>query len=147
MSITLWKPEPDVLIHQALGKLVEELGELTQIAARCIIQGFDASEPVTGISNRQQLQKEMSDVLAALEWASELTGVSEDTDRLMTKLDGFRRWQRMLEEDMQSKPCGIADPSTRDCANMKEVGGGMDGERYRCGVCGKGYFLDYEDMK
>jgi NTP pyrophosphatase (non-canonical NTP hydrolase) len=101
MSITLWKPEPDVLIHQALGKLVEELGELTQIAARCIIQGFDASEPVTGISNRQQLQKEMSDVLAALEWASELTGVSEDTDRLMTKLDGFRRWQRMLEEDMR----------------------------------------------
>lgn len=44
-------------------------------------------------------------------------------------------------------PCGIADPSTRDCPNMKEVGGGMDGERYRCAVCGKGYFLDYEEMK
>ncbi|WP_430439041.1 hypothetical protein [Shinella sp.] len=44
-------------------------------------------------------------------------------------------------------PCGIADPSTRDCENMKEVGGGMDGERYRCDVCGKGYFLDYEEMK
>nr|CAD6410864.1 hypothetical protein REQ54_00802 [Rhizobium sp. Q54]CAD6412780.1 hypothetical protein REQ54_01062 [Rhizobium sp. Q54] len=40
------------------------------------------------------------------------------------------------------QPCGIADPSTRDCPNMKEVGGGMDGERYRCAVCGKGYFLD-----
>jgi len=104
MSITLWKPEPDVIIHQALGKLVEELGELTQIAARCIIQGFDASEPVTGISNRQHLQKEMSDVRAALEWASEITGVPEDTDRLMTKLDGFRRWQRMLEEDMRELP-------------------------------------------
>lgn len=45
------------------------------------------------------------------------------------------------------QPCGIADPSTRDCPNMKEVGGGMDGERYRCDVCGKGYFLDYEEMK
>lgn len=45
------------------------------------------------------------------------------------------------------EPCGIADPSTRDCPNMKEVGGGMDGERYKCAVCGKGYFLDYEDMK
>jgi hypothetical protein len=43
--------------------------------------------------------------------------------------------------------CGIADPSTRDCPNMKEVGGGFEGERYRCAVCGKGYFLDYEDMK
>lgn len=44
-------------------------------------------------------------------------------------------------------PCGKADPSYRDCPNMKEVGGGFEGERYRCDVCGKGYFLDYEDMK
>ncbi|OCJ05278.1 hypothetical protein A6U87_14840 [Rhizobium sp. AC44/96] len=43
--------------------------------------------------------------------------------------------------------CGITDPSARDCPNRKEAGGGMDGERYRCDVCGKGYFLDYEDMK
>lgn len=45
------------------------------------------------------------------------------------------------------KPCGLPDPSYHDCENMKEVGGGMDGERYRCDVCGKGYFLDYEEMK
>lgn len=44
-------------------------------------------------------------------------------------------------------PCGIASPSYHDCPNMKEVGGGMEGERYRCAVCGKSYFLDYEDMK
>ncbi len=49
--------------------------------------------------------------------------------------------------DLEDKPCGIADPTTRDCPNMKEVGGGMDGERYRCAVCGKGYYLDYEEMK
>ncbi|ANL02640.1 hypothetical protein [Rhizobium phage RHEph18] len=49
--------------------------------------------------------------------------------------------------DLEDKPCGISDPSTRDCPNMKEVGGGMDGERYRCAVCGKGYYLDYEEMK
>ncbi|MEH3108937.1 MAG: hypothetical protein PGN22_03095 [Agrobacterium cavarae] len=47
----------------------------------------------------------------------------------------------------EPKPCGIADPSTRDCPNMKEVGGGFDGERYRCAVCGKSYFLDYDEMK
>lgn len=50
-------------------------------------------------------------------------------------------------EPVNAEPCGIADPSTRDCPNMKEVGGGMEGERYRCAVCGKGYFLDYEEMK
>ncbi|RWQ35486.1 MAG: hypothetical protein EOS20_18430 [Mesorhizobium sp.] len=53
--------------------------------------------------------------------------------------------ERFLRPD--PAPCGLADPSYRDCKNMKEVGGGFDGERYRCAVCGKGYFLDYEDMK
>jgi len=24
---------------------------------------------------------------------------------------------------------------------------GWDGERYRCSVCGEGYFIDYEEMK
>lgn len=33
------------------------------------------------------------------------------------------------------------------CPNMKETGGGMQGERYSCEVCGAGYYLDYEDMK
>ena len=44
-------------------------------------------------------------------------------------------------------PCGIASPSYHDCPNMKDVGGGMDGERYWCAICSKGYYLDYEDMK
>ena len=46
-----------------------------------------------------------------------------------------------------ARPCGIASPSYHECSNMKEVGGGMEGERYRCAICSKGYFLDYEDMK
>ncbi len=33
------------------------------------------------------------------------------------------------------------------CSNIKEVGGGMSGEQYRCDVCGKSYFLDYDDMR
>lgn len=33
------------------------------------------------------------------------------------------------------------------CPNLKEDGGGMSGERYRCDVCGKSYFLDYDDMR
>lgn len=47
----------------------------------------------------------------------------------------------------EPRPCEFASPSYHDCPNMKEVGGGFEGERYRCAVCGKGYFLDYEDMK
>lgn len=33
------------------------------------------------------------------------------------------------------------------CENIKEVGGGMSGERYRCEVCGESFFLDYDDMR
>jgi hypothetical protein len=33
------------------------------------------------------------------------------------------------------------------CPNLKETGGGFEGERYRCEVCGESYFLDYEEMK
>lgn len=55
--------------------------------------------------------------------------------------------EALREKATETEPCGLADPSTRDCPNMKEVGGGFEGERYRCAVCGKGYFLDYEEMK
>ena len=33
------------------------------------------------------------------------------------------------------------------CKNMKCTYDGMDGERYRCDVCGESYFLDYEEMR
>ena len=33
------------------------------------------------------------------------------------------------------------------CPNLKETGGGFEGERYGCDVCGKSYFLYYEDMQ
>lgn len=36
---------------------------------------------------------------------------------------------------------------TPQCKNLKEDGGGMEGERYECEVCGYSYFLDYEEMR
>ena len=33
------------------------------------------------------------------------------------------------------------------CPNLKETGGGMDGEWWSCEVCGKRYFLDYDEMR
>lgn len=33
------------------------------------------------------------------------------------------------------------------CPNMKETGGGFEGERYRCAVCNATYYLDYDEMK
>lgn len=104
MSITLWKPEPDVLIHQALGKACEEATELANILARCLIQGLNESEPVTRKPNRQALFEEIADLDAAVQWLRELVNDEYDEARADRKLNGFRRWQRMLEEDMQELP-------------------------------------------
>ncbi|MDJ1632710.1 hypothetical protein [Rhizobium rhizogenes] len=100
MSITLWKPEPDVLIHQALGKLAEECAELSQALARCLIQGFHEEEPVTHKLNRIQVREEMADVKAAMRWLQELVNEQwGESPREARKLAGFQQWQHMLEAD------------------------------------------------
>jgi len=56
-----------------------------------------------------------------------------------------------MDENNQTVPkkTGVCPTPNKygECSNMKEVGGGFEGERYRCDVCGQTYFLDYEDMK
>jgi hypothetical protein len=127
MSITLWKPEPDVIIHQALGKACEEASELANILARCLIQGLDQSEPVSGKPNRQALFEEIADLDAAVQWLRELVNDEYDGNRADRKLNGFRRWQRMLEEDMQPKPFSLSEsspnPLQEQIANIGKEGG------------------------
>ena len=57
-----WKPISDDLQQKVLGKLLEELGEATAVAARCTIQGLDGISPDTGKVNRVWLQEELADV-------------------------------------------------------------------------------------
>jgi len=59
-----WHPMSDPVDLKHMGKLVEETGELCSAAARCIIQGIDECEPVTGKSNRDWLEEEIADVIA-----------------------------------------------------------------------------------
>jgi hypothetical protein len=113
MSINLWKPEPDILIHQALGKLAEESAELSQAVARCLIQGYHAEEPVTHKLNSTQLMDEIADVKAAIRW---LFDVLEEpffgeSPRERRKLDGFKRWQSMLEADRESICGSMGEPT------------------------------------
>ena len=81
-DITLWKPEPDLLTHQALGKVAEELGELGAIVARCLVQGIEAADPKTGKPNRQALVEEISDLTAALFWMRTVAQVPQDSARV-----------------------------------------------------------------
>lgn len=63
-GVSPWKPMQSAIDLKHLGKLGEELGELSAAVSRCIIQGIDEREPTTGKPNRQWLAEEVSDVLA-----------------------------------------------------------------------------------
>ena len=48
--------------------------------------------------------------------------------------------------DKSKQPPACNDGSA-SCPNIKEVGSGFSGERYRCEVCGESFFLYYEEMR
>lgn len=49
--------------------------------------------------------------------------------------------------DKSKRPAECTVDQNNRCPNLREVGGGFEGERYRCDVCGERFFLDYEEMK
>lgn len=93
-----WNPETSQHSLAVLGKLAEEGSEVATAAVRCIIQGIDECEPVTGKPNREWLEDEIADVLAQIE----RTTYEFDLDvarilrRANTKYDYTRRWQETL---------------------------------------------------
>lgn len=64
MNYIPWKPDTDPVVIKTLGKLAEELGECSAAVARCLIQGIDEAEPMTGKTNRHWLEEEIADVYA-----------------------------------------------------------------------------------
>lgn len=96
--INAWKPEEDVVLHQALGKLAEECSELAKIATRCMIQGYAEDDPVTKKLNRTQLMEEVADVKATMRWLLDVLDMpfKGESPREARKFDGFKRWEAML---------------------------------------------------
>lgn len=97
-QISPWMPEQDRLRLAMLGKLLEELGEATQRAARCITHGIDEIDPDTGRTNRVELEREIADVRACTTVLDEDLDVKFDRDRWLEKLNGFRDWHNLIRE-------------------------------------------------
>ena len=66
-ALNPWRPISGALDLKHLGKLCEQLNEAGSAVSRCIIQGVDEKEPVTGKVNREWLEDELADVLANIE--------------------------------------------------------------------------------
>ncbi len=92
-----WKPMNDPVDLKTIGKLSEELGELSAIVGRCIIQGVDEVEPVTRIKNRFSLEDEIADVLANIELVMARFDLDEDRikRRALKKIEQLKIWHRM----------------------------------------------------
>lgn len=93
-----WIPITDLQTLAALGKLQEELGELTSIIGRCIIQGIDERDPETNELNRDNLQKEIADVMGMSVLVMDRLGLDKDEIdvRASKKLKMKHDWLEML---------------------------------------------------
>lgn len=54
---------------------------------------------------------------------------------------------RKGDKSKQPESCKPEKYTGNPCPNMKETGGGMAGEQYRCAVCGESFYLDYDEMR
>lgn len=94
-----WIPESSPIRLKHLGKLGEELSECGAAVSRCIVQGIDEAEPVTGKINRRWLEEEIADVYANAELVIEHFGLDSNfiNERAARKEAFLRRWHEMLK--------------------------------------------------
>ena len=92
-----WHPMTDPVDIKCLGKFGEELGECGAAVSRCLIQGIDEAEPVTGKVNREWLQEEIADVLANIGLVIKRFDLDEKAiyARAQMKADRLASWHEM----------------------------------------------------
>ena len=66
MAMSPWTPTTNLHELRRFGKLLEELGELQAVVARCVIQGINERDPSSGSINRMRLMDELADVQAQI---------------------------------------------------------------------------------
>ncbi len=106
-TISPWMPEQDQIRLAILGKLGEEASELAQRCFRCIIHGLDELDPDTGRTNRVELEREISDVIACIVTSENNRISNVDANeaydkRVNDKVDGFKLWHGMIYEGKKS---------------------------------------------
>lgn len=97
-TMNKWTPTTNLLELRRLGKLGEELGELGNVASRCIIQGLDEVDPGTGKVNRQRLLDELADVYAQIECTIEAFGLDRTyyAERVVRKVRQMGEWEALF---------------------------------------------------
>lgn len=89
-----WDPIQNKVHLAVIGKAQEELGELQQVLARCIIQGIDEKIPLSDPSktNRDQLSDELADVEALIHLLREEFNLPHKNVRKVRKIRVQEQW-------------------------------------------------------
>jgi coenzyme F420-reducing hydrogenase beta subunit len=99
MKMSKWVPTTNLMMLRRMGKLQEEMHELGEVAARCIIQGIDEIDPGSGKVNRERLWREVADVYAQLDETVARLGLSvADIETRRAEKRGYmQEWEAMFE--------------------------------------------------
>lgn len=96
-KVNPWHPMKEAVDLKHLGKLAEECGECVSATNRCMIQGINETEPVTGKPNKEWLEDEIADVLANIQLVR--FHFKLDNDRIVAraarKIELLRQWHVM----------------------------------------------------
>lgn len=95
-----WIPTTDSKLLRRLGKLLEELGELQAVAARCITQGINEIDPASGEINNNRLHKELADVLAQIECCIQILRLNRNfiDIRRDVKIGQMAEWESHFDD-------------------------------------------------
>jgi len=87
---------------KGLSKLIEECGELVQVAGKKLAYYSTDAHPDRGRPLHERLEDEIADVLAAAELVIALHGLNDDRIRMRRsmKLDLFMSWHRETENNV-----------------------------------------------
>jgi NTP pyrophosphatase (non-canonical NTP hydrolase) len=101
-----WIPMRNPVDLKVAGKLLEELGELTAILSRCVIQGVHEREPVTGKLNKLALEEEIADVMTGLELLARRFDLDRHAmnQRIAVKLPQLEEWHKMTPGPAEPPP-------------------------------------------
>jgi hypothetical protein len=99
-ALNPWQPMSDPIDIAHLGKLIEELNEAGSASARCLIQGIDEKEPITGKLNREWLEDELADVLVNLDLVVSHFGLNwlRMAQRIEAKQKHLKAWHATLKD-------------------------------------------------
>jgi NTP pyrophosphatase (non-canonical NTP hydrolase) len=114
-TMNKWEVTTDPLTLRRLGKLGEELGELANVASRCIIQGINATDPGTGKVNRQRLLDELADVAAQIDCTMTAFGLDASYfgERRTKKRAQMAEWEALYQPTLAGGKLEPVHPNHR----------------------------------